>query len=621
MSAVQPCIHHLIPSRVTTALIALTAVCTVVQTAAFCPAMPHTLRTFGWIGGTASPTAFPLCLRRGAQPLQSGFGEAADRIREEARAKEEAAKAAKKKKDAAKKIQEQVKKRMQAREKAAAEKQKAAQEELQQRSEAQARRERVAAKRREKEAAAGLHTGMGADVRPSDSDVEEWHSVEKLPLSDAAHAIMQNIAQRKAETQTLRILALMDAVATLEPAHDRAETASAVVQALLQCGRAALALQAAQRAEREGHPLPAKLLVSVAKAVSLERPRVPRAKKPGRIRGQKAAAARVLVGDSHGNEEGEAADEEGIGRCLDVACMLEARGEVKEAGAIARVYAAAVSGLLRQGRLRAAKDRLSALRQLPGSLSLGAYKSLARDFARLQSLQGVLDVLDLMRHFGVEPDAEVLELVANVAVHDVSFVKGAVSMETLPEADIPEACFAGRSNVGKSSLVNMICNRKKLAFTSKTPGKTQEFNYFLVSGGRAVGGPADKNVFHLVDLPGVGYAEVPTFKREEWKQFYRDYLSQRSALRVLFQLVDGRHGPLKDDSDLMTLVGNPLPTHHASACVCTILLGGGSRVGRQVILHARALGDKQEVADERGARGAGDGGEAGAKRHGWIQPR
>jgi GTP-binding protein EngB required for normal cell division len=75
-------------------------------------------------------------------------------------------------------------------------------------------------------------------------------------------------------------------------------------------------------------------------------------------------------------------------------------------------------------------------------------------------------------------------------------------METLPET-LPEACFAGRSNVGKSSLVNMVTNRKKLAFRSKTPGKTQQFNYFVVNKDEGIG-----SKFYLVDLPGVGYAEV-----------------------------------------------------------------------------------------------------------------
>mmetsp|Transcript_53592 Transcript_53592/g.86755 ORF Transcript_53592/g.86755 Transcript_53592/m.86755 type:complete len:529 (+) Transcript_53592:272-1858(+) len=368
--------------------------------------------------------------------------------------------------------------------------------------------------------------------------------------------LLEMVTLRKNEGRTLRILQLMDNVTSLEPVHDRTEVGAAVVQALLQSGRAALACQAVRLAEDEGYAQAPKLLVSVAKAVSIERPRAAPAKKSGRVRGQKAAAARVVVGNQA--DEVEEASIDGVGKCLEIVQILKARGEEQHLDSITRVYAAVVVGLLREGKLKKAKESLAVFKTLSQSLSLGMYKSIMREFARVQSLQGVLEVLEVMRHWKITADAEALELVANVAVHDVQFVKGAVSMETLPEPisgfEVPEACFAGRSNVGKSSLVNMICNRKKLAFTSKTPGKTQEFNYFLVSGGRAVGGPSEKNNFHLVDLPGVGYAEVPTFKREEWKQFYRAYLSERPSLRVLFQLIDGRHGAMKDDLELMSLV-------------------------------------------------------------------
>jgi GTP-binding protein EngB required for normal cell division len=124
-----------------------------------------------------------------------------------------------------------------------------------------------------------------------------------------------------------------------------------------------------------------------------------------------------------------------------------------------------------------------------------------------------------------------LQAVANAAVRSVQFVTGAVSMETLPKKWLPEAAFIGRSNVGKSSLINMVCNRKALAYTSKRPGKTQQFNYFEVNGeqqsssgsGSSKGGsskvvkPAVKGridaqqAFYIVDLPGIGYAKVPQY--------------------------------------------------------------------------------------------------------------
>ena len=93
-----------------------------------------------------------------------------------------------------------------------------------------------------------------------------------------------------------------------------------------------------------------------------------------------------------------------------------------------------------------------------------------------------------------------MQALANAMVHDVSFVTGGVSMATLPQLGLPEAAFVGRSNVGKSSLVNMLLGRRGVAYTSKTPGKTQQYNYFEVNRGRPEG------AFHLVDFPGLGYA-------------------------------------------------------------------------------------------------------------------
>ena len=508
--------------------------------------------------------------RRGSA-LRSGFGEAAERIRQENRAKEEAEKAERKKKEAAK-IQAQVKKRMEAREKAeAARKKKAEEQEAQQREAAAARRAAAAAKRQAKAEALAdededqAWTPSNSEDDGEDEDEDEDSPSEKLPLSDAANELLQTVKLWQQEGKTLKLFKLMDNVTSLEPAHDRTEVGSAVVKALLQSARAVLAFQAVQQAEECGYPLASKLIVSVVKGIAVRRPQdAASSSKAGRSGRAKGKSAR-------GMKKTEGADEEvrdDVDMCLELAELLRKRGEALELSAIAQVYAVVVCVHLRHGRLGAAKESLSLLRAMPVAVKLGVYKSMMREFALVQSLQGLLQVLDLMGHFGVEADAEVLEMVANVCVHDVTFVKGAVSMETLPSGGLPEACLAGRSNVGKSSLVNMVCNRKKLAFTSKTPGKTQEFNYFLVTGGQVVGAQAEsssaaappdahsacKNRFHLVDLPGVGYAEVPSFKREEWKKFYRAYLTERAELRVLFQLIDGRHGALKDDVELMQLL-------------------------------------------------------------------
>jgi len=152
--------------------------------------------------------------------------------------------------------------------------------------------------------------------------------------------------------------------------------------------------------------------------------------------------------------------------------------------------------------------------------------------------------MDAMRSAKVEATHETFEFLANSAVRSVEFVKGAVSIDTLPDPLKAEVAFAGRSNVGKSSLVNMLCNRKALAKVSGTPGKTQQFNYFNVN----------NDGYYLVDLPGVGYARVPKELKSEWKQFMYKYFSVRKELKVLFHLIDGRHGPLEDDEMLMDMV-------------------------------------------------------------------
>ncbi len=124
------------------------------------------------------------------------------------------------------------------------------------------------------------------------------------------------------------------------------------------------------------------------------------------------------------------------------------------------------------------------------------------------------------------------------------FVRGVPSLEFLPEADRPEIAVAGRSNVGKSSLINALTNRRSLARTSNTPGRTQELNFFM---------PAD-GAFYLVDMPGYGYAKAPKAKVEAWTRLIRDYLRGRQTLRRCYILIDSRHG-LKDvDRLIMTLL-------------------------------------------------------------------
>jgi len=142
----------------------------------------------------------------------------------------------------------------------------------------------------------------------------------------------------------------------------------------------------------------------------------------------------------------------------------------------------------------------------------------------------------------VEPDAEAIEAGRKLFAGGAEFLKGVVAMAGLPPADRIEVCFAGRSNVGKSSLINALTGRKGLARASNTPGRTQEINYFTLPGR------------YLVDLPGYGYAEAPKSVVQKWQALLRSYLAGRATLRRAFVLVDSRHGVMKADEEIMGLL-------------------------------------------------------------------
>ena len=142
-----------------------------------------------------------------------------------------------------------------------------------------------------------------------------------------------------------------------------------------------------------------------------------------------------------------------------------------------------------------------------------------------------------------EPDDFARERGRLLFAGPVDFVKGVVAMSGLPPADRIEVCFAGRSNVGKSSLINALTGRKNLARASNTPGRTQEINYF---------GLGDSS--YLVDLPGYGYAEAPVATVQKWQALLKHYLQGRQTLRRAFVLIDSRHGVMKVDDEIMTLL-------------------------------------------------------------------
>ncbi len=142
-------------------------------------------------------------------------------------------------------------------------------------------------------------------------------------------------------------------------------------------------------------------------------------------------------------------------------------------------------------------------------------------------------------------DAEALEVARKLFAGPISFLKSAPSLQFLPDATVPEVAFAGRSNVGKSSLLNALTGRNSLARTSNTPGRTQELNFFDVG---------DPLAFRLVDMPGYGFAKAPKDIVKKWRFLVNDFLRGRQELKRALVLIDARHGIKDVDREILEML-------------------------------------------------------------------
>jgi len=173
------------------------------------------------------------------------------------------------------------------------------------------------------------------------------------------------------------------------------------------------------------------------------------------------------------------------------------------------------------------------------------------------------------------------------------FIISVVELSQLPEARFDEVAFAGRSNVGKSSLINALFRQKKLAKTSSTPGRTQQLNFFNFD-----------NRLYLVDLPGYGYAKAPEKLVRHWQNTLKTYLRGRPTLRRVFLMIDSRHGIKKEDSDIMKLLDESAVAYQivltkADKISEKALRQTEQKVAKEIKNHAAALNDILTTSAEK----------------------
>jgi GTP-binding protein len=138
---------------------------------------------------------------------------------------------------------------------------------------------------------------------------------------------------------------------------------------------------------------------------------------------------------------------------------------------------------------------------------------------------------------------------------EASYVKSSPDYKQCPAEDSVEYAFIGRSNVGKSSLINMLCNKKTLAKTSAAPGKTQLINHFSIQSVEKINAGNKEETWYIVDLPGYGYAKVSQKQRKSWSAMIEKYILNRKNLALLFVLIDSRHEPQKIDLEFINQLG------------------------------------------------------------------
>ena len=193
-------------------------------------------------------------------------------------------------------------------------------------------------------------------------------------------------------------------------------------------------------------------------------------------------------------------------------------------------------------------------------------------------------------------DPDLIEEARKLFSGRVEFLLSAPSLDFLPEADFPEVAFAGRSNVGKSSLINAVTGRKSIARTSVTPGRTQELNFFEVG---------DPTRFRLVDMPGYGFAKAPVKVVERWRRLVRDFLRGRQVLRRTLVLIDSRHGIKPPDEEMLKMldeaaVGYRLVLTKADKVKASELAATLAKVEAQARRHVAAYPTIHVTSAEKG---------------------